>query len=73
VQLSHAWPKSLDANKAVRVKQQMNGFIVDIPLKIALGMVFLSLLVVQFDPVVRQATYRFINDAGALLHAVGGG
>jgi flagellar biosynthetic protein FliR len=55
-----------------RVMPQMNVFIVGIPLKIAMGMVFLSLLVLQLDPVVRQATYRFINDAGAVLHAVGG-
>jgi len=56
-----------------RVMPQMNVFIVGIPLKIAMGMVFLSLLVLQLDPVVRQTTHRFINDAGALLHAVGGG
>ncbi len=56
-----------------RVMPQMNVFIVGIPLKIAMGLLFLSLIVLQFDPVVRQTTNTFINDAGALLTALGGG
>jgi flagellar biosynthetic protein FliR len=56
-----------------RVMPQMNVFIVGIPLKIAMGLLFLSLVVLQFDPVVRQTTNTFINDAGALLTALGGG
>jgi flagellar biosynthetic protein FliR len=50
-----------------RVMPQMNVFIVGIPLKIAIGLLMLSLLVLQLDPVVRQATNEFINDAGRLL------
>ncbi|MBN2082226.1 flagellar biosynthetic protein FliR [bacterium] len=54
-----------------RVMPQMNVFIVGIPIKIAMGLLFLSLLVLQLDPVVRQTTNRFINDAVSILHAVG--
>ena len=50
-----------------RVMPQMNVFIVGIPLKIAMGLIFLSLVVLQFDPLVRHVTMEFINDAGLLL------
>jgi len=55
-----------------RVMPQMNVFIVGIPLKIAMGLFFISLLTLQFDPVVRQVTLRFVNDAGQLLHTLSG-
>ena len=51
-----------------RVMPQLNVFIVGIPLKIAMGLFFLSVLLLQFDPVVRLATNRFINHAGQFLH-----
>jgi hypothetical protein len=35
-------------------------FIVGIPLKVAVGLFFMSLVVLQFDPVVRQITMRFM-------------
>lgn len=50
-----------------RVMPQMNVFFVSIPLKIVLGLFFLSLVVLQFDPAVREVTVTFINDAGAML------
>jgi len=50
-----------------RVMPQMNVFIVGIPIKIAMGLIFLSLVVLQFDPVVRRVTMDFVNDAGLLL------
>ena len=55
-----------------RVMPQMNVFIVGIPLKIAVGMLVLSMVVLQFDPVVRQSTVRFINHAGELLSTLAG-
>lgn len=55
-----------------RVMPQMNVFIVGIPLKIAMGLFFLSFVVLQFDPVVRQITLRFVNDAGRLLYDLAG-
>jgi flagellar biosynthetic protein FliR len=53
-----------------RVMPQMNVFIVGIPLKIALGMFFLSLLVLQLDPVMHDLMKRFIDDAGLLLRQI---
>lgn len=55
-----------------RVMPQMNVFIVGIPLKIAVGLFVLGLVVLQFDPVVRQLTARFINHAGEMLAAFAG-
>ncbi len=51
-----------------RVMPQLNVFIVGIPLKIAMGLFFLSVLLLQFDPIVRLATNRFIDHAGQFLH-----
>lgn len=53
-----------------RIMPQMNVFIVGIPLKVAVGLFFLSLVVLQFDPVVRQCTVRFINHSGELMQAL---
>lgn len=54
-----------------RVMPQMNVFIVGIPLKIAMGMFLLSIVVLQFDPIVREVTYSYINNAGQLLSDLG--
>jgi flagellar biosynthesis protein FliR len=51
-----------------RVMPQLNVFIVGIPLKIAMGLFFLSILLLQFDPIVREATNRFVDHAGQFLH-----
>jgi flagellar biosynthetic protein FliR len=56
-----------------RVMPQMNVFIVGIPLKIAMGLFFMSIIVLQFDPIIRQVTYTYLNHAGEFLHLVSGG
>jgi flagellar biosynthetic protein FliR len=53
-----------------RVMPQLNVFIVGIPLKVAVGLFFLSMVVLQFDPAVHQSMVRYINHAGAMLHAL---
>jgi flagellar biosynthesis protein FliR len=55
-----------------RVMPQMNVFIVGIPLKIALGLIVLALVILQFDPAVRQVTLTFVNHAGEMLSALSG-
>jgi flagellar biosynthetic protein FliR len=50
-----------------RIMPQMNVFIVGIPLKIAVGLFFLSLVLLQFDPLVRHCVMRFINHTGELM------
>lgn len=53
-----------------RILPQMNVFMVGIPLKVAVGLFFLSLIVLQFDPLVRQCTVRFINHGGEIMQAL---
>lgn len=53
-----------------RILPQMNVFIVGMPLKIAVGLFILSLVVLQFDPLVRQCTVRFLNHSGELMSSL---
>ncbi len=55
-----------------RVMPQMNVFIVGMPLKIAIGLIFLSLVVLEFDPAVRQVSNTYFNHAGAFLSGLSG-
>ncbi len=54
-----------------RIMPQMNVFIVGIPLKVAVGLFFMSLVVLQFDPVVRQM-HRALHQPQRRDHASAG-
>jgi flagellar biosynthesis protein FliR len=55
-----------------RVVPQLNVFIVGIPLKTAVGLGVLSVMVLALNPLVRQGAHEFFNYAGTLLKATGG-